>query len=290
MRSGLIPLLVVAFVVASGASAATPGPTTSRAVFTFVDRSRVAHFRNGTSGPRVLVTYVRYPRGRREPLPLIVFAHGFAVTPGLYARLLDAWAKAGYVVAAPVFPVENRDAPGGPDESDLVNQPGDMSFVISRLLAESARPASPLHGLVDPRRIAVAGQSDGGETAFAVSYESHFLDRHVRAAVILSGAKLPGSVARFPRGSPPLLAVQGTADAINSPRYTRQLFRITQRPKFLLWLEGASHLPPYSTNLGELAVVERTTTAFLDRYLGRGSLSQLLAAARTPRTRLVADP
>ena len=96
----------------------------------------------------MLVTYVRVPTRGQAPYPLVVFGHGFALTPHVYARLLDTWARSGYVVAAPVFPVENPNAPGGPDERDLVNQPGDMSFVVSQLTA----PTSPLHGIVDPKR------------------------------------------------------------------------------------------------------------------------------------------
>ena len=76
------------------------------------------------------------------PFPLIVFGHGFAVTPAPYAALLRAWARAGYVVAAPVFPLGNANAPGGPNERDLVNQPRDMSFVITRIW----RPAAARSG------------------------------------------------------------------------------------------------------------------------------------------------
>jgi hypothetical protein len=61
----------------------------------------------------------------------VIFGHGFAVTPGIYTPLLQYWARAGYVVAAPIFPLGNANAPGGPNESDLVNQPRDMSFVIT---------------------------------------------------------------------------------------------------------------------------------------------------------------
>jgi len=94
----------------------------------------------GPTGPvrRSFPTIVRYPiaTGLGQPVgpfPLIVFGHGFAVTPQPYSLLLDAWTKAGYVVAAPVFPLENANAPGGPDERDLSNQPGDMSLVLSWL-------------------------------------------------------------------------------------------------------------------------------------------------------------
>ena len=46
----------------------------------------------------------RAPAAREfGPFPLIVFGHGFDVTPSVYARLLQAWTRAGYVVASPVF-------------------------------------------------------------------------------------------------------------------------------------------------------------------------------------------
>ena len=103
------------------------------------------------------------------------------------------------MVAAPVFPLGNADAPGGPDEADIVNQPRDMSFVITRLLALSAGRQGPLAGLIDARQVAVSGQSDGGETALAMAYDQPYRDDRVRAAIILSGAQIPspgGSIFR----------------------------------------------------------------------------------------------
>jgi fermentation-respiration switch protein FrsA (DUF1100 family) len=290
-RLELMAICVLALAAVAGTGGSTVTPVGLR-VFRFVDHTRSAHFRNGTTATRVLVTYVRYPRnGSGGPYPLVVFGHGFAATPGLYAPLLDSWAKAGYIVAAPLFPVENANAPGGPSEGDLVNQPGDMSFVISRLLAANARGKGPLHGLIDPARIAVAGQSDGGETALAVAYDRPFLDRRVRAAIILSGAALTGRPLEFGAGSPPLLATQGTADTINPPRFTTAFFQAAHRPKFLLALLGAGHVPPYTTNHRELAVVERVTIAFLDHYLKDGSLRRLIGAGDVPDVaRLTAEP
>jgi dienelactone hydrolase len=251
-------------------------------VFHFVDRSRIARFRNGTSGPRRLTTYVRYPTAARGPLPLVVFCHGFALLPSNYARLLDAWTRAGYVVAAPIFPVENADAPGGPDEADLVNQPDDVSFVISRLLSMDKSRRSRLHGLIDPDKIAVAGHSDGAETAFAVAYERHYLDWRVRVAIVLSGAPLPPEPVVPRRASPPLLAAQGSADTINPPRVTRELFLDAARPKYMLTLLRSGHLPPYTDDRRQLAVVEGVTIAFLDHYFKHAPLSRLLAAGRAP--------
>jgi dienelactone hydrolase len=274
-------------------------------VLRLVDNTRVIHLRDGRTEPRILVTYVRYPAiGRHSagdlpgappalaagPYPLLIFGHGFAVTPIPYTRLLRAWARAGYVVAAPVFPLENANAPGGPNESDLVNQPADMSFVITQLLLASSRRSDPLHHLIDPTRVAVSGQSDGGETALAVAYDSRFHDSRVRAAVLLSGAENPNGL-RFPLHSPPLLATQGTADTVNPPTLTDSFFRIAPRPKFLLTLQGAAHFPPYSYEQPQLGIVERATIAFLDRYLKKAPLEPLLAAGNVSGiAHLTADP
>jgi dienelactone hydrolase len=261
-------------------------------VFRFVAHSRIARFRNGTSGPRKIVTYVRYPTTGRPPFPLLVFCHGFALLPSTYTRLLDAWTRAGYVVAAPTFPVENADAPGGPDETDLPHQPRDVSFVINRLLVRDRNPSSALYGLIDPRRIAVAGHSDGGETAFAVAYERRYLDHRIHAAIVLSGAELaPETMSnRYP--SPPLLAVQGSADTINPPVFTHALFADARAPKYLLTLIHAAHLPPYTHNRRQLAVVERVTIAFLNHYFNHVALRTLLAAGHSDSrlARLISDP
>ena len=203
------------------------------------------------------------------PYPLVVFGHGFAVTPNTYARLLDAWARAGYIVAAPFFPLTQKHVPGGRRERDLINQPADMSFVISRMLADNANPSSFLDGLIAPDLIAVAGQSDGAATALAEAYDPAFADPRIRAAIIMSGAELDiidGDIP-FPSQGPALLATQGTADRINEPDATRRYFQFAPTPKYLLTLIGAAHLPPYRAQEPYLGVVERVTVAFLDHIL-----------------------
>ena len=251
-------------------------------VLHLVDTSRTIRLPDGRLTARPVTTYLRYPGSGTGPWPLVVFGHGFAATPGIYAELLRAWTLAGYVVAAPLFPLGNAHALGGPDESDIVNQPRDISFVISQLLAASASPVSPLHGLLDPSRIAVAGQSDGAETAFATAYEPPYRDSRIDAAVILSGQALPDGAAGTAPPGVPLLAAQGTADAINPPSLTRALFDPARRPKYLLSLTGVGHLGPYTDEEPQLRVVERVTTAFLNRYLKHGSLAALERAGDAP--------
>ena len=249
----------------------------------FVDRTRTITLPNGRRIARPLSTVVRYPTGGGVH-PLIVFAHGFALTPAAYSRLLSAWAEAGFVVAAPVFPLENAHAPGGPTESDLVNEPRDISVVIDRLLAGT------LGRKIDRTKIAVAGHSDGAVAALAVAYDRRFRDRRIHAAIVMSGAALPG-MGPFPRQGPALLAVQGTADAINAPTNTDAYFRAARRPKFLLSLLGASHRLPYTEEEPQLGVVERATIAFLDTYLDGQPLRAFEDAGRRASiTRLDAEP
>jgi pimeloyl-ACP methyl ester carboxylesterase len=269
--------------MALAALASQSGTSTVRVhVYRFVDQPRTIRLPDGRRMARTLVTVVRSPTAAGR-YPLIVFGHGFALTPATYSRLLRRWATAGYVVAAPAFPLGNANAPGGPNEADIVNQPRDLSFVITRLLIA-------LRGTIDPARIAVAGHSDGAVAALAAAYDTRYRDRRIAAAIILSGAALPG-MAQFPSGGPPLLAMQGTADPINAPSTTSAYFARARRPKFLLWLEGASHRPPYTDEEPQLAIVERVTIAFLNHYLKDRPLRALTTAAR-PQTlaRLVADP
>jgi len=321
----VLALVVLACTAAAGRSAAggvaapapAPGAATTPSyavglrVLHFVDRSRTIVLADGRRVPRTLTTLVRYPAvgtpGQYDlpdapaltgggPFPLIVFGHGFAVTPAIYSRLLQSWARAGFVVAAPVFPLGSAGAPGGPDEADVINQPADMSFVITSLLALSgASPGSgPLAALIDPARVAVAGHSDGAETALAVAYSRRFRDPRVRASVILSGAMMSGIGGyTFTAGGPALLAMQGTADTFNEPRYTYAYFARARRPKYLLRLIGAEHLPPYTSEQPQLSIVERVSTAFLEQYLPRtGATTPLSASLGLPAAlaSLTSDP
>jgi dienelactone hydrolase len=263
--------------LAALALAGAAPPTVHERVLRFVDHARIAHFQTGASGPRVLVTDVRYPERGHPPYPLVVFAHGFALTPATYGSLLDTWARAGYVVAAPAFPVERAGAPGGPSESDLPNEPGDISFVISQLRA----PRSPVRDLIDPSRIAVAGQSDGAVAAFSAAYDRRYRDPRIDAALVMSGGPLAGYLPAAGR-APQLLAVQGTQDPLNPPGVTTGYFRVMRRPKFLLLLQGASHLPPYTSDDRWARVVRATTTAFLNHALRGAPLRPLLAAGGVP--------
>jgi dienelactone hydrolase len=226
---------------------------------------------------RTLVIDVRYPHAWRSggpglargPFPLIMFAPGFMQCDGPYADLLDAWAGAGYVVAAVNFPRTDCRVGAAADEPDLVNQPWDMSYALSRMLALSGRPAGLLSGLLSSRQIAVAGQSDGGDTVAALAANTCCTDHRLAAVAVLSGAEWPPMPGRyFPDGAPPMLFVQGSADVVNPPWTSVQLYTADRaRPRYYLDLFGATHTVPYwGTNPVE-RIVAATTLAFFNRYV-----------------------
>jgi pimeloyl-ACP methyl ester carboxylesterase len=151
----------------------------------------------------------------------------------------------GFVVAAVDFPRTNCHL-AGPDESDLVNQPADVAYVIGRMLAASTGPRGFLAGLVDPGKVAVAGHSDGGDTVAALAANTCCQDPAVSAAIVLAGAEWrPMAGSYFTRATPPILFVQGDADNINPPAASIVMYRHdTTGPRFYLDLFGAGTCRP----------------------------------------------
>ena len=220
-----------------------------------------------TARGRSLPTTVWHPSvpGR---WPLVVFGHGFRVGVAPYVALCEAWAAAGFTVAAPVFP--HAVGPNA-DEGDLPNEPADLSFVISSLVGAP---------YVDPSRIAVAGHSDGGEAALATGFQAGMADRRVRAVIALAVQPLTASLTARPGGLPVLFA-QGDEDTINP--YSRGVAAYGQAapPKFLLILHGAGHLPAFSGQAPWAAVVDRVTIDFLDQFVA-GVPAPLVADGTVP--------
>lgn len=250
---------------------------------------------------RALPTQVRYPVAASgsagaagAPFPLVVFSQGFDESAQAYAGLLDAWVRAGYVVAAPTYPFTDPTSGAELNESDIVNHPADLRFVIASLKRLAGNPANPLHRVLDVQRVAIAGQSDGGDVSLAVAANSCCRDRAVRAAIILSGAELASfGGTYYSGGSVPLLVTQGSEDTINPPACSAQLYDPAPQPKYYLNIAGAEHLPPYVLRGPIRAGVARATIAFLNAYLKQGptGASGLKAAARLPpQEQLIGGP
>jgi dienelactone hydrolase len=256
---------------------------------TFVDTSRPTAA--GTQSParpeRTIVTRIAHPTDG-GPYPLVVLAHGASGHPDEYSDTVPLWASDGFVVASPAFPLTNREVPGAlANAGDVVNQPGDVSFVIDQVLAANDDPSSPLHGLVDPDAIGVVGHSLGGATTWAVSFSPTLRDERIDSAVVFAGLTLPmgGSEFEFDSGLP-LLVMHGDRDDIR-PDLDMAAYEQAVSPKWFVTLLGAEHVPaftdaasPYDdlvtrtvldfwhgTLDGDAAALERVTTDATDPAL-----------------------
>ncbi len=224
-------------------------------------------------GQRTLATTVWYPlagsRPTAGPLPLIMFAPGFMLCSGPYSSLLETWASAGYVVAAVNFPRTNCHLGTAAYEPDLVNQPGDVSYALTRLLALSAEPNDLFSGLIDGQEVGAAGHSDGGDTDAALAANGCCTDHRLTAVAVLSGAEWPPMPGRyFAHGAPPMLFVQGSADTINPQWTSMQLYEADQaRARYYLDLLDADHMIPYTGANPVERLVARVTLAFFNRYV-----------------------
>jgi dienelactone hydrolase len=281
-------------------AAATPRHAVSVLHETWTDTSRPtpAHGSFGGSPSRTLATTILYPRpapavsghpASRGPYPLVVFAPGLGADPDLapYLALLYHWAAAGFVVAAPTFPGTNAAAPGGQDLPDYVHQPGDMSFVITQVLAASASGSSPLAGLVDPAEIGAAGHSLGGVTTLGLIANTCCRDPRVRAAVVMAGDRITFPTGRtdFDR-APPVLFVHGDADQFIPYSASVTAFNQARPPKGLLTIHGGNHDAPVNPEGPGFASVVRITTEFFDAYLEHDRAS-IIALGREPASRAV---
>ena len=238
---------------------------------TLVDPSRPVTDADGAelAAERTLPTVVHVPRGE-GPFPLVAFAHGFGGDPQRFSQLFGAWARAGYVVAAPTFPITSAGSPYFRSEAwvGIADQPGDISFVIDEVLRLTSEEGNELSGVVDPDRIAAAGMSLGGGTTYGIAFNDCCRDDRLDAVTIISGIPFPlGGEFDF-SGGLPTFVIHGDADATLPYAQAEATFAELDPPKFLLTLFGGSHSPPSEDWESPWdTVVETTTVDFWDAYL-----------------------
>lgn len=225
------------------------------------------------------------PYGGAGPYPLIIFGNGYLEPPAAYSILIDHWVSRGYVVAAPQFPLSQTNSVGGPYEADILNQPGDMAAAIKFMESQNAIANSTMKDLIDTSAIALVGQSDGGDAALAAGYNTCCQIPGIKGVISLSGAELKSYSGKyFTTGGPSLLVVQGTEDDINPPSQSEMTYDQADVTKFYLSLLGAGHLDAYTQANQYSSVVEKVTTAFLNRYLKNisGSVSLMHTYGNIP--------
>jgi hypothetical protein len=263
------------------------------------------------------------PDTSNGPFPVVAFAHGFDVSPNYYSALLDSWVEAGFIVVAPYFPDESTatiSKVGGPDspvglvdEEDIVNEPGDIAYVLGQFFSAVAGGEGPLvPGMARTNQVAIAGQSDGANAVAALAFGSAYssilasMPAPVSAVAILSGegtiysgpTAIPGAATTTnsfssSASSPPVLQVQSRSDSCNPPADAAALFSTLSAAPVHLFetLKHAAHLQPYTDLIPGpnpyLRVVTAVTIDFFKmemHWRDAGiSLSTLEQAASVPK-------
>lgn len=222
----------------------TPGPHPVRSeTFTAVDGSRptAAYKDFPGSAQRTLKAEFWYPADLQQPGPLLIYSHGFMSfrQEGLY--LIRFLASHGYTVVAADYPLTGFYAPDGPLMTDVVNQPGDISFLIDTVLGRNKDPGDHLYNTIDPARIAVAGVSLGGLTSTLVSFHRKLLDPRIAAAVSIAGPAVMFKPDFFTSRHIPYLLIYGDTDALVSYRDNALPALAMSSDSILVTLKGASH-------------------------------------------------
>jgi dienelactone hydrolase len=273
---------------AAPASTTTTAPTNlavTRITEAFVDRSRPTDDPDHTrSAPtRTLTTDIYIPAGK-GPYPLVLHAHGADGDARKFTLLAGAWARHGYVVAVPTFPLTS-DTSGGPVViGDYVHQPADLQFVLDQVLHLAATPNSPLTGKIDAHHIGLSGLSLGGATAYGFGFNTCCRDSRLTAVIIMSGIELPFGNDPYVFDKPTLI-FHGTADPVLPYSGERTVYASVPPPKYFVSLLGAGHAPQYEdTPDPHDAIVIAATLDFWNTYLkGQdGARARLLVDANHP--------
>ncbi|MEU4770606.1 chlorophyllase [Micromonospora sp. NPDC023644] len=190
--------------------------------------------------------------------PVVMFSHGLNGRPADYGTLLTRWAAAGFVVAAPTFPHTARGGDG--NVLDVLNQPADVSYVLTEVLALDARAGDPLRGRLATDRVAAAGHSAGGVTTIGLFTAGR--DERLDAGVVFAGTAL-GVGTAFAGAAAPQLFVHGEADEVVEYAAGKAAYDKVPWPKAMLSLPKGDHGRALLSDGAALRVVSDTTVEFL---------------------------
>ncbi|MEV4542837.1 alpha/beta hydrolase family protein [Micromonospora echinaurantiaca] len=190
--------------------------------------------------------------------PVVMFSHGLGGRPADYETLLTRWAAAGFVVAAPTFPHTSR----GTDTNvlDVLNQPADVSYALTQVLALDGKAGDPLRGRLAGDRVAAAGHSAGGVTTIGLFTAGR--DERLDAGVVFAGTAL-GVGTAFAGAAAPQLFVHGEADEVVQYAAGKEAYDKVPWPKAMLSLSNGDHGRALLSDGATLRVVSDTTVEFL---------------------------
>jgi predicted dienelactone hydrolase len=195
------------------------------------------------------------------PYPLIVFAHGFSASRAQSAQFTRHLASRGYIVVSPDFPSSFGGAAGGPRLRGVIEQPGDVTFIIDELLARNAEAGWALAGAVDFERIGMTGHSLGGLTTMLATFGAA-ADPRIDAALPISPPACFLGEALVGDATTPLMVVAGSEELIVPPSWMEHAYDIANPPRYYVEIGGADHIKFADVDLN-------------DRDIGEGIVSRI---------------
>jgi predicted dienelactone hydrolase len=220
---------------------------------TFVDGARAIKASNGFAGAetRRLDVKLWYPAGEGDtPHPLVIYSHGTFGFASNAMHIVRALVDAGYVVAAPNYPLTSRKAftkVTFADISDVAEQVRDQHFLIDALITH------PVYGaMIDKDRIGITGHSLGAVTNYFSVYGAKLRDPRIKAvAPIAAGDPVQTALdnemglagVRHAAVPVPVLFLQGDKDVF--ARMTGRPYAAYARvegPKYQLLVRNGYHI------------------------------------------------
>ncbi|WP_437534842.1 hypothetical protein WME79_11570 [Sorangium sp. So ce726] len=199
------------------------------------------------------------------PFPLLGYAHGLTSLGDNARFFAEHLATHGYITVAPLFPLTNANAPGGPTIGDVPNQPADLSFVMQQVAALGGADAD-LAEAVDPERRGIMGLSAGGLTVLLAVYHPVLKIEGIQAAVAMAPLScfLGAPIYSRPLSS---LVLAGTSDELVPIAGPRGVFENAPAPVTLIELTGGIHTGFMAR---ETPFVANTDTLECERLLSAG--------------------
>lgn len=204
-----------------------------------------------------------FPAGKREqPLPTVLFYHGFTSSKLVYSYFAVALAQAGFRVVMPDAPEHGARFDG--DETRRLQR---FWQILQGNFTEFTALKAALYqqGLIDNQRLGVGGASMGGMTALGIMTQFP----EVKSVACLMGSGYFSTLAShlFPPLTVTTPEQQATFDAIVEPLarwdVSGQLAQLASRPLFLWHGEEDDVVPAAETARLQQALVKENLDAKL---------------------------
>jgi len=232
----------------------------------------------------------------RNGYPLVIFSHGFTGCNTQSTFLMEALARAGYLVVAPnhndarcgtgtergsLHPQDPFQDATAWSDATYRDRYKDIEAVLDAVLSKERFDGVP----IDRNRVGIAGHSLGGYTALGMAGAwPSWKDPRIKAVLALSPYCSPYLDHSSLALGVPVMFQGGTLDFGITPfvRRPEGAFDQSSTPAFYMELDGAGHFAWTDLNPKFHSLIDTYSIAFFDRYLKSLSPDPLAPLLKSP--------